>query len=618
MKRKALSLLLALALIAGLAGCTPQTKPGTTSTPAPTPSQSAAVGGLSFTPGTYEGEADGFHGKIKVSVTTDATAITAVEVLSHTETEGVGTVALEKLPGQIVDGQTLALDAVSGCTFTSDGLLAAVGNALAASGVDMDALKADSGETPITPAGPAETVTADLIIVGAGAAGLTAAIRAAEAGKKVIVLEKMPFTGGATSTAGGGTIVCGTKRQTALGIEDSPELYFMDMMRGGHYKVDASLAWLQANHSGRMLDWLIDDLGVAYPEKPKFNAEQSVDRSFVAIGGAAAIINTITAYAENAGVDIRLNTKATTLIQEEGKITGVATEGEGGKLANYMGDAVLLATGGFGNNPDLMAEEMKKIMYYGPSCATGDGLIMAVDVGAVTENMEYGAVHPNGIEVSPNFGRHTQPECNAIFPASGAIWVGLDGNRVVNEMGLEHDVIAAHNAQSDGNLYLVMDQTAFDLYHTSAVGRKAITQDEFDKWFAANGASEPVFVKNDTLEGACAVVGMDAAQLRASLEQFNGFVAAGEDTDFGRPVSIPFDLANGPYYIIKNKLRVATTLGGIIANDKLQVVDASGEPIDGLYAAGELVSVHGTFNTVGGISWALTSGMLAGEFLSEK
>lgn len=611
--RKGIALILSVSML--LSGTACSAKPADNSGS----SSSNDENTLKFTSGTYEGEAEGFHGNIKLKVTVDETSIKSVEIIEHNETNGIGTVALEKLPVEIVEKQSIGLDALSGCTFSSNGVLNAVENALKSSGVNLEALKLKHEVEESEDSEAAQIIETDLLVVGAGAAGLTAAIEAKATGKNVIVLEKMPFTGGATSTAGGGTIVCDATRQREAGIEDSPELYFMDMMRGGHFKANPELAWLLANNSGRMLDWLIDDIGVEYAQKPAFNAEQSVDRVFSATGGAATLINTLEVHAESKGVEIHLNTEAIELTKDGEKINGVLAKNEDGKTVQYKADAVLLATGGFGANPELMDEELKKVMYYGPSCATGDGLQMALEVGAVAENMEYGAIHPNGIEVAPNFGRHTQPECNVTFPNSGAIWVGKDGNRVVNELGLEHDVIAAHNAQEDGCLYLVMDQTAFDLYHDRAVGRKGITQDEFDKWFADNGANEPVFIKNDTLEGACEIVGIDADQLKNSIERFNGFVTSGNDEDFGRPVANAktFDLENGPYYIVKNKLRVATTLGGIKINSDMQVIDKMGNPIEGLYAAGEIVSVHGTFNTMGGISWALTSGMVAGETIGE-
>lgn len=121
------------------------------------------------------------------------------------------------------------------------------------------------------------------------------------------------------------------------------------------------------------------------------------------------------------------------------------------------------------------------------------------------------------------------------------------------------------------------------------------------------------------IEIACEIVGVDAEGLKNSIDRFNGFVISGKDEDFGRPVAKAksFDLENGPYYIVKNKLRVATTLGGIRINSDMQVIDNMGNPIEGLYAAGEIVSVYGTFNTMGGLSWALTSGMLAGETIGE-
>ena len=234
--------LLAGALTAALllSGCTaqPETSAQPSGSTAPSPSETGSASAV-FTPGTYEGTGTGYGGEIKVSVTVDETSITGIEVVEQTETESVGGAALPTLVDRVLSAQSANIDVVSGATYTSDGFLTAVREAITASGADPDAL--GQGQTGNDEAKETVTMSTDVVVVGAGGAGLAAALTAAQNGADVVVLEKMAMVGGASTMAGGGTNATGSQWQQSYGIEDSPEAYFMDIMENGHFFSDARL-----------------------------------------------------------------------------------------------------------------------------------------------------------------------------------------------------------------------------------------------------------------------------------------------------------------------------------------------------------------------------------------
>ena len=318
--------LLAGALTAAmlLSGCTAQpdasAQPSGSTTPAPSETGSAAI----FTPGTYEGTGKGYGGDIKVSVTVDETSITDIEVVEQTETEGVGGAALPILVDKVLSAQSVNIDGVSGATYTSDGFLTAVREAITASGADPDAL--GQGQTGGDEAKETVTMSTDVVVVGAGGAGLAAALTAAQNGADVVVLEKMAMVGGASSMAGGGTNATGSQWQQSYGIEDSPEAYFMDIMENGHFFSVARTLWLYANTQGAAFDWLVAEDGAALPyvnSQPSPSAEHSYGRTFSPEGGGAGVVSALQQKVTDLGVEILLETPAQELMVTDGTVTGV-------------------------------------------------------------------------------------------------------------------------------------------------------------------------------------------------------------------------------------------------------------------------------------------------------
>lgn len=605
--------LLAGALTAAmlLSGCTAQpdasAQPSGSTTPAPSETGFAAI----FTPGTYEGTGKGYGGDIKVSVTVDETSITDIEVVEQTETEGVGGAALPTLVDKVLSAQSVNIDGVSGATYTSDGFLTAVREAITASGADPDAL--GQGQTGGDEAKETVTMSTDVVVVGAGGAGLAAALTAAQNGADVVVLEKMAMVGGASSMAGGGTNATGSQWQQSYGIEDSPEAYFMDIMENGHFFSDARTLWLYANTQGAAFDWLVAEDGAALPyvnSQPSPSAEHSYGRTFSPEGGGAGVVSALQQKVTDLGVEILLETPAQELMVTDGTVTGVKALAADGTPYEITANSVILATGGYGANTDMLPETVTSLPYAGAVSATGDGLNMATAIGADAINLDKVNIQPHSIILPDGRGQHTFQGCLAMYNKTGSILVSDQGVRFVNEQGSANDIKAG--MEQNEHSYLIMDAASFETYAQTCIASHNFTQEQLDQWLEANGTSNPVFAHADNLEDLAAIVGIPSGALTETVKRYNGFVSAGEDTDFGRKVSTA--MGDGPYYAVEMNLRYYATLGGLHINDNMQVLDTDGQPIQGLYAAGEVVGgVVGDIYAPGSLfGWAMTSGHNAG------
>lgn len=615
-------LMLCLGMAMSAAGCSqpaPSASPSASApvqaTDAPKQPEETAAAGLSFTPGTYTGEAEGFHGAVKVEVKVDESSITEVNVVEHTETEGIGTVAVEKLPATIVDAQSLAVDTVAGCTLTSKAILEGAKAALSTSGVDMDALMAAPKQAEAKPA-TQETLETQVAVIGAGGAGMTAAIKLREAGLEVLVIEKMPFVGGATAMSSSSALAQGTRVQKDQGVEDSPELAMQDLLTVGDFKNDLTPTWLLSKYSGATIDWLNDDMGVLFNESVGGpSGEYSVGRARTSVtNSGAGLSQELRAKMEEMGAKLMLETEAYELTDTNGVVDGVLAKGADGTEYTIKANAVLLATGGYCYDDNYIDASLKSLPNSGSKANTGDGIKMALPYGAVLQNMDMVAVAGHGIRKGES-AQHTKPGCMVAYRSTGTILVNQDGERFVSETGRDAAIVAQMRQQERS--FMVMDAAAFKTYSEGNVAKKYYSQEELDQWLTENGTGVTVIGHGDTLADAAARVGMDADKLAATVAKYNESVAAGEDKDFGRTVSIP--MGDGPYYLVEQCLRYSTTLGGLTINEDLQIVNQLDQAVPGLYAAGELIGgVFGAnFPPSAGVGWALTSGMLAGSAIAE-
>ena len=534
-----------------------------------------------FTPGVYEAEAPGMMGPVKVWIKVDETEILNVMIDATDETESLGGVAAGMLSKAILEAQTPNVDTISGATVTSKAVIQAATGALIAAGADIATLDANRRDTGKDKENREEkTIDTEIVIIGAGGAGMAAAIMVNQAGKDFVLLEKMPYAGGNTTKATGGMNAAETHYQKEQGIEDSTALFAADTMKGGHALNDPALVAVMANESSNAIDWL-DSIGAALP-KISFSGGASVNRIHAPEDGSGVggyLVERFSAKLEELGVETMFNTKATEILTDgDGRVCGVKAEGAD---YNYVFNckAVILATGGFGANEDMYTQyrpDLKGTVTTNAPGATGDGIVMAQALGADLVDIEQ-------IQLHPTVEQTTSMLITESVRGDGAILVNQGGVRFTNELLTRDAVSAAELAQEGQYAYIIFDQNLRD--HLKAIEK-----------YVSTG----ITVQADTIEGLAELLNIDPSTLAKTLADWNECVKNQRDPEFGRTTGMEADLTTAPYYAIKIAPGIHHTMGGVKIDTSAHVINTEGKPIPGLYAAGEVTGgVHGG-NRLGG------------------
>lgn len=577
-----------------------------------------SVSATTFKPGTYTATAPGIHGDVTVAVTFSADKITKVDVVKQSETVGIGSKAVEVLPGRIVERQSSQIDSVAGATITSIAIKKAVDQCIVDAGADPKRLV----PVALKKAGGEKTLTTDMVVVGGGGSGMSATIRGRMNGLDVILVEKMPYIGGAAAISGGQVVAQGSKLQKAFGVtDDSPESMIKDFMANGHNLNDPKKISLYAHNVGATIDWLHEKVGVKFiPNDLPYLAEYSHKRALEFEGGAKTMAQHLRDVIAKNGAHVYYNTRVNKLLTDEsGRVIGVEATDDQGVKYTIKAKATLLTTGGFGNNKEMLSEPVKSALYYGPVSSTGDGHKLAMGLGAKTQLMQYGKRYPNGIEVAPGIAKSTIYANVGAFDQAG-ILVDVNGQRFVNEKASNRHILDPTMETPNHQAYVFMDQKSWEGFY-KRLPETGVSHEDADKYLAQNGKAKPLFVKGATIDEVAKLAGVNAENLKATVARYNGFVKAKKDADFDRPVQyMKAEIAaDGPYYIVEQKPRFATTMGGVMTDDNLNIIKTDGKVIPGLYAAGELVGgVMGDDSPAGAnVGWALTSGRVAADAITK-
>ena len=536
----------------------------------------AADGNL-FIPGTYTETGTGFGGEITVTTTVSENKIEDVQITGDHETENIGTFAVQMLGERILAAQSPNVDALTGATVTSNAILGAFKKTLTAAGADMSAF------APAEDKGKAlkkyEDLTTDIVIIGAGGAGMTAAINATQAGKDVILVEMMPYAGGNTTKATGGMNAAETHYQKEQGIEDSVEQFVEDTMKGGHDINDRDLVTIMAENSAAGIDWL-DSIGAPLP-KISFSGGATNQRIHAPEDGSgvgAYLVTALLKKMDELGIKVMYNTKATDLLSLEGTVNGVMAESDDAYYTIHS-KAVILATGGFGNNQEMIVryrDDLEGTVTTSAPGIMGDGIVMAQAVGADLVDIDQ-------IQLHPTVEQKTSMLITESVRGDGAILVNQDGKRFTDELLTRDKVSAAELAQPGSYAYIIFDQKLRE-------GLKAT-----EKYISTG-----ITVQGDTIEDLAAQIDVDPATLAETLANWNKCVADKNDAEFGRTTGMDNDLSTAPYYAIKIAPGIHHTMGGVHIDTGAHVIDLNGKVIPGLFAAGEVVGgVHGG-NRLGG------------------
>ena len=545
-----------------------------------------------FIPGTYTETATGFGGPVDVTITVSEDKIEEVKIEGDQETENIGSFAVDMLDDRIMEAQSPNIDALTGATVTSNAILGAAKKAMRDAGADLNAFPAKEEEEVAEK--DKKDLDTDVVIIGAGGAGMTAAINTAQAGKDVILLEKMPYAGGNTTKATGGMNAAETHYQAEQGIDDSVEQFVEDTMEGGHNINDKDLVTTLAENSAEAIDWL-DSIGAPLP-KVSFSGGATNARIHAPEDGSgvgAYLVTSLLKKMDELDINVMYDTKATSLISKDGTVTGVKAESRDTEYT-INAKAVILATGGFGNNEDMIVQYRKDLKGTVTTSApgiTGDGIVMAEDVGA-------GLVDIEQIQLHPTVEQKTSMLITESVRGDGAILVNQDGKRFTDEL-LTRDVVSAAELEQPGSYaYIIFDQRLRD-------GLKAIEK------YVSTG----ITVQGDTIEELAEKIDVDPATLAETLKNWNQYVADQNDPDFGRTTGMDHDLSQAPFYAIKIAPGIHHTMGGVHIDTDARVIDKDGNPIPGLFAAGEVVGgVHGG-NRLGGnaVADVVVFGKIASE-----
>ena len=605
------------------------------------PASTSSDAGVS---GDFTGTAKGFGGDVSVTLTLTDGAITGCTAEGKEETQGVGSEAIAKMPGEIAESGSIAVDGVSGATITSTAIKEAAAAALTAAGLNPDDYK-----TAVENDASAEdsTVDADVVVVGAGGAGMTAAITAAAEGKTVVILESQSMVGGNSVRATGGMNAGKTVYQdenefgesagvektlktaaekyadnetiTALaktvseqwaayqanptGYFDSVELMELDTMIGGKGINDPELVETLCANSADAIDWL-DEHGITLHNVSSFGGAsvKRIHRPVNAEGKTVSVgsymIPLLQENCEKAGVKMMLDTTATEILTDaNGAAVGVKATGASGETVTVNAKAVVLASGGFGANLDMVVKykpELKGFMTTNAPGIQGQGIEMAEAIGAATVDMDQ-------IQIHPTVEANTAALITEGLRGDGAILINEEGQRFIDEVGTRDVVSAAEIAQTGSYSWLVVDQAMADA--------SSVIQGYIKKGYTVTGA---------TYEELGKAMGVDAAAFAETMEKWNGYVEAKNDPDFGR-TSFANPLNTAPYYAVKVTAGVHHTMGGLKINANTEVLNEKGEVIPGLFAAGEVTGgVHGA-NRLGGNAVAdfTVFGRIAGAAASD-
>lgn len=586
--------------------------------------------------GTIEGERFGSPAIItptKVAVTVDETSILSVEVLETSDNPGFIEPVIERIPAAVVEQQSVAVDVVTGCTMTSQAVLSGVTQALTEAGANLAGFNKAAPRVEAT-----EEYTTDFVVVGAGGSGTTAALKAMEAGLNVIVLEKCGKVGG-ESVCTTGMLTLGSKYLAEQsGEEGTPiDVVFDELMEYANYKCNASVLRAFLENNGPAADYLAEHW--AQTTNPGFT-RMAAKKNGMDTGKGTDKYNVLyDTFLTPGGVQLMLETTAEELIVEDDKVTGVKAHKQDGTEVIVHAKAVLLATGGYGGNSEMLKQYLHSDNFYlyGLSTNTGDGLRMALEAGAGL-NLQ---MSPHFAEFCSNLKVDFYAGYMKFINYVGLLQVDPEGNRFYNEEQGAVDPLAKGTSALGAVGYAYAVFTQDDLDKLEAEGAPGLLSQEVRdecinyrsracvpyytiKTEMQNAIDADEGWKADTLEELGAQIGFDADVWQNTVDTYKGYIASGVDAEFGKRSEMLFSLDDGPFYAVRIYPAMDGTLNGVAVNSHCQALDTDYQPIEGLYMGGYdaggvwgplyYQTEHTNALTQG---WSITSGFIAGNSVVE-
>lgn len=569
---------------------------------------SAFAAAVSAAPVTTQGTGVGKHGDVTVAVTFDSGKIKDIKIVKQQENPVLAAKVFTDLKQHVIDTNSVQLDAISGATFSSKGFLDAVADAAKKAGVTLS--KADKKAIKkVVKTLPKES-SYDVVVIGAGGAGFSAAIEAKNAGANVVLLEKMPAVGGNSLISGAEMNAAKNWVQPKLGInDDSPELHAEDTYKGGDMKGDMNVIKVMTHNALDAAKWCRDYLGVRFEDDNLFFfGGHSRKRALIPVGHTGTeFITKFQAKADELGIPVITNMKAEELIKDKsGRVVGVKATMNGASYTFNAKGGVVLATGGFGANPEMVKKYNPKIDERFKTTdapgTTGEALYMAERAGAQLVNMGYIQTYPICDPISGVI------ELIADARFDGAIMLNQEGKRFVEELQRRDVLSEAILKQTGGYCWVLWNDKIGSISNT--VKEHPTEYEAFTK--------QGIMATCDDLKCVADFTKIPFDSLKGTVNRVSSMTGKGNDKDFNHRSGL-VDMTQGKYYVIKAVPSVHHTMGGVRINEKAQALTAEGKAIPGLWAAGEVTGVtHGT-NRLGGNAYTdiIVFGRIAGKAAAE-
>ncbi len=561
----------------------------------PEGAQPVSSGDKTLASGTYTAAGAGKNGDVTVEITVDKNSIKDIQILEHNETAGICETPIERIPAEIIANQSVAVDAVSGATMTSDAIINAVKDCIAQAGGDIDAWSASVEKE----AKAEETYDTQLVIVGAGGSGLMAAMAASDQDIQVIVLEKAATIGSSNAAVAGGPATSNNRIQEAEGASVSNDQLYEYMYGYSQGTVNSLLLRKCINASGPLIDRLLD-MGLEASLRPDNYGVGFRARLKLPTKGEDRF-KMVQDYVEERGGKFLFETAGEHLIIDpDGSVKGVTGTKTDGTPVKVNADAVLLATGGYLGSKEMLAEHFGNIgiVPLGNTLSTGDGIKMAQEAGAVLEKNSFTLIS-NEFAGENEKGSGWRNNDNSKYAIYGGLLVNSEGTRFMNEEIMATKPLAGgEEVLRQGYFYSVIDEDYFNAM--SEVGIWSYLG-EPEEWYVGSMTQKDVILdakgeklqtaidegwafKADTLEEAAEHFGL--THLPETVKEYNSMCAKGQDELFGKNACFMTPVDQGPYYIFQYQPSAWGTLGGVKVDDKLRVMNEDFQAIPGLYAAG--------------------------------
>ena len=556
---------------------------------------------------TINATAEGRNGQIDFDIKVEDNQITDIKVTKTAETPGIFNQVVGKLKKNILNNQSFAVDAISGASIMTQAMLDSGKKALKANGINIASQPSNQSHQDVT-------YDVDVAVIGSGMAGLMAACRALSMGKKVLLIEKNGYLGGATILNGSNVVGTGSKlAATLFGEEtkkDSPQLLVQDIARecrGTNYSL---LSDLLAQNIGKAVDFITEFADLTYQKAETQTIEHSVNRQIeMPTESSYELITKVANAFTKKGGKILLETRVEHLNKnEQDQLVSLVAEGKHETVTvNFK--SLVMAAGGWGARD--YRQHKTNIPYYGPMTSTGDYFDFAKNMNLVSRNLDWYKVYPHGLEVEPGIAKLTTYSTKEATDM-GAIFVNTSGKRIVNESAPYTHFRDAIAEQKDKIAFVVMDERTWNRFYELLL-KYGFSKDEVQGFFDLDGKKSPILVSGN-LQTVAQKAGINYDNLKKTLTDYDKYVDSGNDPEFGRPSQFMHKYEGETYFVIEQKLRFCTTLGGYETNQRMQLLDQDLKALDNFYAAGEIVGGANGHDSMPSMmnSWSYASGFVAG------